>query len=66
MGLLEKLGPLLYAEEEGEAFLGRSVAKAKHMSDGPADHPPGSESTDQRNYNRARQLLTDNMDIRMR
>ncbi|MDD0691715.1 hypothetical protein PSZ95_24935, partial [Shigella sonnei] len=25
--------PLLYAEEEGEVFLGRSVAKAKHMSD---------------------------------
>ncbi|CAG8948254.1 unnamed protein product, partial [Penicillium salamii] len=32
-GFSEKLGPLLYAEEEGEVFLGRSVAKAKHMSD---------------------------------
>ena len=32
-GFSEKLGPLLYAEEDGEVFLGRSVAKAKHMSD---------------------------------
>lgn len=32
-GFSDKLGPLLYAEEEGEVFLGRSVAKAKHMSD---------------------------------
>ncbi len=32
-GFSEKLGPLLYAEEEGEVFLGRSVVKAKHMSD---------------------------------
>ena len=33
VGFSEKLGPLLYAEEEGKVFLGRSVAKAQHMSD---------------------------------
>ncbi|XPE57391.1 hypothetical protein ACNKHQ_18480 [Shigella flexneri] len=32
-GLSDQLGPLLYAEEDGEVFLGRSMAKAKHMSD---------------------------------
>lgn len=31
-GFSDKLGPLLYAEEEG-GVLSRSVAKAKHMSD---------------------------------
>ncbi len=28
MGLLWKLGPLLYAEEEGEVFLGRGMSQA--------------------------------------
>lgn len=32
-GFSEKLGPLLYAEEEGEVFLGRSVAKAETYVD---------------------------------
>ncbi len=32
-GLTEKLGPLTYAEEEGEIFLGRSVTQTKHISD---------------------------------
>lgn len=46
-GFSEKLGPLLYAEEEGEVFLGRSVAKAKHMSDGNCTyHRQGSGTTD--------------------
>ena len=29
-GMSERLGPMLYAEEDGEVFLGRSMAKAKH------------------------------------
>lgn len=29
-GFSEKLGPILYTEDEGEVFLGRSMAKAKH------------------------------------
>jgi cell division protease FtsH len=32
-GLSAKLGPLTYAEEEGEVFLGRSVTQHKHVSD---------------------------------
>lgn len=63
-GFSEKLGPLLYAEEEGEVFLGRSVAKAKHMSDETARIIDREvKALIERNYNRARQLLTDNMDI---
>ena len=31
-GFSEKLGPLLYAEDEGEVFLGRSVTQTKHVS----------------------------------
>ncbi|WP_095504374.1 ATP-dependent zinc metalloprotease FtsH [Paraferrimonas sedimenticola] len=63
-GLSEKLGPMLYAEEDGEVFLGRSMAKASHMSDDTA------RLIDQEikqlidaNYDRAEQILKDNMDI---
>jgi len=63
-GLSEKMGPLLYAEEEGEVFLGRSVGKNKQMS----------ESTTQaidleirefvnRNYDRAYNIIKDNIDV---
>ena len=45
-GFSDKLGPLLYAEEEGEVFLGRSVAKAKHMSDETARIIDRSEIAD--------------------
>lgn len=63
-GFSEKLGPLLYAEEEGEVFLGRSVAKAKHMSDETARIIDQEVKVlIERNYLRARQILTDNMDI---
>ena len=63
-GFSEKLGPLLYAEEEGEVFLGRSVTQTKHMSDETA-RLIDSEIREliDRNYARARQLIEDNMDI---
>lgn len=63
-GFSEKLGPILYSEDEGEVFLGRSMAKAKHMSDETA-HLIDEEvrAIVNRNYSRARQLLIDNMDI---
>jgi cell division protease FtsH len=35
-GLSEKLGPLTYAEDEDEVFLGRSVTQHKHVSDDTA------------------------------
>ncbi|EKE79315.1 ATP-dependent zinc metalloprotease FtsH [Idiomarina xiamenensis] len=63
-GLSEKMGPLLYAEEEGEVFLGRPTSQAKHMSDDTV------RAIDQevkalidRNYNRAKTILEENIDI---
>jgi cell division protease FtsH len=35
-GLSDKLGPLAYAEDEGEVFLGRSVTQHKNVSDDTA------------------------------
>lgn len=63
-GFSEKLGPILYTEDEGEVFLGRSMAKAKHMSDETA-HAIDEEvrAIVNRNYARAREILNDNMDI---
>ncbi|MXP56442.1 ATP-dependent zinc metalloprotease FtsH [Pantoea sp. Mhis] len=63
-GFSEKLGPLLYAEEDSEVFLGRSVAKTKHMSDETAriiDQEIRKLVND--NYERARCILNENMDI---
>ncbi|MCF8149765.1 MAG: ATP-dependent zinc metalloprotease FtsH [Sulfuritalea sp.] len=62
-GMSDSLGPMVYGEEEGEIFLGRSVTTHKNMS----------ESTMQKvdveirrmldeQYARARQLLEDNRD----
>lgn len=63
-GFSDKLGPLLYAEEEDEIFLGRSVAKAKHMSDETARIIDKEvKLLIELNYQRARNILNDNMDI---
>ncbi len=63
-GLSEKMGPLLYADDEGEVFLGRSMTQHKHMSDETA------RAIDQeiknfidRNYDRAKRILEENIDI---
>lgn len=63
-GLSTKMGPMLYADEEGEVFLGRSMAKSKHMSDDTARAIDAEiKSLIDRNYERAEKLLTDNLDI---
>ncbi|MGP1939662.1 MAG: ATP-dependent zinc metalloprotease FtsH [Arsenophonus sp. ET-DL9-MAG3] len=63
-GFSEKLGPLLYAEEEGEIFLGRSVAKVNHMSDETARAIDEEiKAIIDRNYKRARQILNNHIDI---
>ncbi|WP_166423201.1 ATP-dependent zinc metalloprotease FtsH [Paraglaciecola sp. 20A4] len=63
-GLSTKMGPMLYAEEEGEVFLGRSMAKSKHMSDDTARAIDAEvKSLIDRNYARAEKILTDNIDI---
>jgi cell division protease FtsH len=62
-GLSEKLGPLTYAEEEGEVFLGRSVTQHKNVSDETA-HIIDEEIRHfiDRNYERAERILTENLD----
>ncbi|WP_428771343.1 ATP-dependent zinc metalloprotease FtsH [Vibrio sp.] len=63
-GFSEKLGPLLYAEDEGEVFLGRSVTQTKHMSDDTAKLIDDEvRSIIDRNYERAKHILEENMDI---
>ena len=63
-GLSEKLGPLAYSEDEGEVFLGRSVTQHKNVADDTA-RVIDEEIRDviDRNYQRAEQILKDNMDI---
>ena len=62
-GLSNKMGPLAYAEEEGEVFLGKSVSKQKTVSDETA-HTIDSEIRKiiDVQYTRAKKLITDNMD----
>jgi len=62
-GLSEKLGPLTYTEDEGEVFLGRSVTKQKNVSD-ETSHIIDEEirSVIDRNYDRAKNILTEHMD----
>lgn len=62
-GLSDKLGPLTYSEEEGEVFLGHSVTRHKNVSDETA-HIIDEEirSVIDRNYERSRRILTENMD----
>ena len=63
-GFSEKLGPLLYAEEEGEVFLGRSMAKSSHMSDETQSIIDSEVKVIiDGNYDRAEQLLKENEDI---
>ncbi|MFQ3236758.1 MAG: cell division protease FtsH, partial [Paraglaciecola sp.] len=63
-GLSTKMGPMLYAEEEGEVFLGRSMAKSKQMSDDTARAIDAEiKALIDRNYERAQNILTDNIDI---
>ncbi|OYY73823.1 MAG: ATP-dependent metalloprotease [Gammaproteobacteria bacterium 28-57-27] len=63
-GMSEKLGTLSYMEEEGEVFLGRSVTQHKNVSDETA-HLIDAEvrAIIDRNYERARTILVENMDI---
>jgi len=63
-GLSERLGPLVYSEDEGEVFLGRSVTQHKNMGDDTARIIDEEiRLLIDRNYERAETLLRDNMDI---
>ena len=63
-GLSSKLGPINYAADEGEVFLGKAVSRHREMSDDTA------KAIDQeihklvdRNYERAKKILTEKVDI---
>jgi len=63
-GLSEKMGPMLYAEEEGEVFLGRTSSKSLNMSDDTAQAIDAEiKRIVESNYQRAEQILKDNRDI---
>ncbi len=63
-GLSDRLGPLMYGEEEEEVFLGRSVTQHKNVSDETA-HIIDEEIRNiiDRNYDRARRILKDNIEV---
>jgi cell division protease FtsH len=62
-GLSEKLGAIAFNEEEGEVFLGRAVTQHKHISEETARKIDSEVSAIiERNYERARTILLDNMD----
>ena len=62
-GLSERLGPLTYSEDDGEVFLGHSVAQRKQVSD---DTASAIDEEIRRivdsNYARAKKLLEENID----
>ena len=62
-GLSDGLGPLAYAEDEGEVFLGRSVTQQRQVS------PETAQAIDQevriiidRNYQRTKRILEENLE----
>lgn len=62
-GLSEKLGPLAYSKEEGEVFLGRASTQQKLMSAVTVKLIDEEiRSIIDRNYQRARTLLDENLD----
>lgn len=61
-GLSETLGPLAYQEPEGEVFLGQALTQRKNVSDETAKRIDEEvRAIVERNYERARQLLSENL-----
>lgn len=62
-GLSERLGPMVYGEDEGEVFLGRTMTKRKEISSETANAIDEEiRSIIDRNYARAEQIIRDNLD----
>ncbi|MCP4186855.1 MAG: ATP-dependent zinc metalloprotease FtsH [Gammaproteobacteria bacterium] len=62
-GLSDRMGPLSYADEEGEVFLGKSMGKQKHVSDETARAIDSEiRSLIDRNYQRSVDILNVNED----
>ena len=62
-GMSERLGPMVYGENEGEVFLGRSITTHKNVSEATMQQVDGEirRIIDER-YGLARKLLEDNRD----
>ena len=62
-GLNKKLGPINYANEEGEVFLGRTMSQSREMSDTTA-HTIDMEMKQliEKSYQRAEKILKDHLD----
>ena len=61
-GLSDELGPVAYGDEEEEVFLGRSVTQHKNVSDDTVRRIDEVVRTIlDREYNRAKQILTDHL-----
>jgi cell division protease FtsH len=60
-GMSDSLGPMVYGEEEGEIFLGRSVTTHKNMSEASLQKVDGEirRILDEQ-YSKAKQLIEDN------
>jgi len=62
-GLSDKLGPLLYAENEQEVFLGRSVSQQQHVSDDTFRLIDAEiRAFVERGYDTAKKILTEHLD----
>jgi cell division protease FtsH len=62
-GLSDELGPIAYAEEEGEVFLGRSVSQTKNVSDDTAKKiDEVVRDILDKAYARTKEILTQNID----
>ena len=60
-GMTTELGPMVYAENEGEVFLGRSVTKTTHMSEATMQKVDSEiRKIIDEQYSRARQILDSN------
>jgi cell division protease FtsH len=62
-GLSDEMGPIAYAEEEGEVFLGRSVSQTKNVSDDTARKiDEVLRGILDKAYGRTTAILSDNLD----
>ena len=62
-GMTDELGPMVYAENEGEVFLGRSVTKTTHVSEATMQKVDSSiRRIIDEQYGVARKILEDNRD----
>jgi cell division protease FtsH len=63
-GMSDRLGPISFGKKEGEVFLGRDIGHTQNYSEATAQVIDQEvREVVERNYRRARELLTSNMDV---